>query len=308
MPKPVLHDHDGHVDDILSAVLLWMAPEIDLQAIGITNGDCFADQAYSAMVKIATYLQLEGAEIAVTEDAVPNPFPDNWRKESFIINELPLFSEIEMRRSYQAKQGRKIESVFYDCLNNSKIPMTLVTTGPLTNVAPLLRDNPELKSKVEEIVIMGGAFNVPGNVQEDGHDGSAEWNIYADPEAFKATLDTKIPIKLIPLDVTNQLPVTKEFLGLLDESSDRSRGCKLALRLWSLVKGFEYYFWDTLTAAATIKPDLYTFKEMRVDVATSGKSMGKTSTSLFGGRKVQVATAVDKEGFESLLLNIFKSR
>jgi purine nucleosidase len=308
MSKPVLHDHDGHVDDILSAVLLWLAPEVDLQAIGITNGDCFADQAYSAMVKIATYLDLEGAEIAVCEDPVPHPFPDNWRKESFIINELPLFGEIELRKLYQPSRGRRTDSVFYDCLNNTRTPMTIVTTGPLTNIAALLKQNPELKSKVEEIVIMGGAFNVPGNVQEESHDGTAEWNIYADPEAFKTTLDLKIPLKLIPLDVTNQLPVTKEFLALLDANSDRSRGCTLALRLWSLVKGFEYYFWDTITAAYTIKPELFTFKEMRVDVATQGKSLGKTSTSLFGGKKVQVATNLDKEGFESLLLSIFKTR
>ncbi len=82
MAKPVQHDHHGRADDVLSALLLWLTPEVNLQAVGITNGDCFADQAYSAMVKIATYLQLEGAEIAVTEDPVPDPFPDNWSKES----------------------------------------------------------------------------------------------------------------------------------------------------------------------------------------------------------------------------------
>ncbi|HEY9786778.1 MAG TPA: nucleoside hydrolase [Candidatus Obscuribacterales bacterium] len=308
MSKPVLHDHDGHVDDTLSAVLLWLSPQIELQAVGITNGDCYWDQAYSAMVKIATYLDLEGAEIAASETAVPHPFPENWRKESYIINELPLFGEIELKKPYQPPKGRRTDTVFYDCLHNSRTPMTVVTTGPLTNIAPIFRDHPELRNKVDEFVIMGGAINVPGNVEEDGHDGSAEWNVYADPEAFKSILEMKVPIRLIPLDVTNQLPVTKDFLAKLEENSDRSRGCTLALKLWSLVKGFEYYFWDTVTAAATIDPSLFAFKEMKIDVNTQGKSMGKTSTSLFGGKKIQVATQIDKEKFEALLLSIFKSR
>ncbi len=72
MPKPLIHDHDGHVDDLLSCILLWLSPAIDLQAIGITNGDCYVDQIYEAMQKVATYLDIDGPEIAITEDDVPN--------------------------------------------------------------------------------------------------------------------------------------------------------------------------------------------------------------------------------------------
>ena len=68
------------------------SPEIDLQAIGITNGDCYVDQIFEAMQKVATYLDIDGPEIAITEDDVPNQFPDNWRRESYIINELPFFA------------------------------------------------------------------------------------------------------------------------------------------------------------------------------------------------------------------------
>ncbi len=63
MAKPLLHDHDGHVDDMISCILLWLSPEVELQAIGITNGDCFADQAFEALLKIATYLDLEGPRL-----------------------------------------------------------------------------------------------------------------------------------------------------------------------------------------------------------------------------------------------------
>jgi purine nucleosidase len=308
MAKAVIHDHDGHVDDLLSCILLWLSPDVELQAIGITNGDCYSDQAFEAMLKMATFLDLEGAEIGVMEDEMPKPFPDNWRRESYIINELPLFGANDLRKPYQQGKGRRSDVMFGDCLLHSRRPLTLVTTGPLTTVADVFRKQPDLKKNVNEIVMMGGAINAKGNVEENGHDGSAEWNVYADAPAFKSVLESGVPIKLITLDVTNELPVTREFLQRLEDQSQTSKASTLAAKLWSLVKGFNYYFWDTVTAAAAIKPELFTFKEMKIDVTTSGKSLGKTATSLFGGRRVQVATQVQKEGFEELLLSILKTR
>lgn len=307
MPKPLIHDHDGHIDDLLSCILLWLSPEVDLQAVGITNGDCYANQIFEATQKIATYLDIDGPEIALTEDEVPNPFPDNWRRESYIINELPLFRDNYLKKPYQQGRPRRIDSVFLDCLSNSRVPLTVVTTGPLTNMAKLLESHPELKDKIAEFIIMGGAVTVKGNVDEPGHDGSAEWNVYADPLAFKQIVDSKVPIKLVTLDLTNELPVTKDFLGKLEAQAENSRASALAAKLWSLVKGFDYYFWDTITAAIAIEPGLFTFRDVKIDVSTSGKSMGRTSQSLFG-RKVQMASQINKQGFEDLLLTTLGMR
>jgi inosine-uridine nucleoside N-ribohydrolase len=74
------------------------------------------------------------------------------------------------------------------------------------------------------------------------------------------------------------------------------------------VKGFNYYFWDTLTAAAVVRPELFTFKDMRIDVSTTGKSQGKTAPVFFGGRKVKVATDLQKDAFADLVLEIFRAR
>ena len=308
MPIPVIHDNDGHVDDLLSTILLWLAPEVELQAVTITNGDCYVQQAYEATLKMATFLDLEGAEVGLSEDPMVNDFPENWRRESYIINELPIFSDNALKKPHQTGRPRKTQSLIADVLSNSKSPVTIVATGPLTNIAPVFAERPELKEKVKEIVIMGGAIAVPGNVEQPNHDGSAEWNFYADPPAAKAIFDTGIPIRLIPLDVTNKVPITKEFLSKLDEQAETYRASRLAAKVYSLVKGFNYYFWDTLTAAAVLNPELFTFKEMRLDVATNGKSAGKTSSPFFGGRKVKVATDMDKDGFADLVLQIFRGR
>jgi purine nucleosidase len=304
MAKSVIHNHDGHVDDILACLLLWLHSEVDLQVVGITNGDCYFDQSFEAMLKIATYLDLEGPEIAVSEDCMPNPFPDNWRRESYIINELPLFGANDFKKPYKQGKRRKVEHAFTDCLSHSKTPVTVVVTCPMLNIANMLRGEPQLKSNIGEIITMSGALQVPGNVDLDGCDGSAEWNVYADAVSYKEVVEASPNLTIIPLDVTNQLRVTPEFISRLEAQSDRSKASLLAFKLFSLVKGFEYYFWDTLTAAAVIEPSIFTFKEIKIDVSTQGKSTGRITTSIFGGRKVRVATAANRSQFENLVLSI----
>lgn len=308
MPRPVIHDNDGHVDDILSSLLMWLSPEISMQAITVTDGDCYAQQSFEALIKIATFMDFEGAEIGFSEDPCPNPFPDSWRKESYIINELPIFSDNDLRQPYQTTRPRKSQVLITDVLGNSKQPVTLVCTGPLTNVAPVFEERPELKSKVEQCYIMGGAISVAGNVEMPEHDGSAEWNFYADPPAAKKVIESGLPITLIPLDVTNNVPVTREFLLKLDTQAEQFRASQLAARLFGLVKGFNYYFWDTLTAAAVLHPEFFSFKEQRIDVVSTGKSQGKTQTSLFGGKKIRVATSVKVEPFEQMVLEILSRK
>lgn len=308
MPRPVIHDHDGHVDDLLSSLLLWLSPEVDLQAITVTEGDCYAQQAFEAMMKIGTFLNLEGAELGLSEDPVQKPFPDNWRRESFVINELPIFSENAFRKPHQTGRPRKSQALITDILQNSKDPITLIATGPLTNLAPIFEERPDLVSRVQECILMAGAFNVPGNVDQPDHDGSAEWNLYADAPAAKSLLDTGIPLVFVPLDVTNQVPVTPEFLERLERQGDRYRASMLAAKLYSLVRGFNYFFWDTVTVAALLKPELFSFKDARVDITASGKSAGKTSTAFFGGKKAKIAIELDRDGFEDMFLSILRAK
>ncbi|MBY0359066.1 MAG: nucleoside hydrolase [Candidatus Obscuribacterales bacterium] len=308
MPQFAIHDNDGHVDDFLSTILLWLSPELSLLAVTVTDGDCFAAQSYEAFLKMATFLDVNGGEIGYSEDPCPNPFPDSWRRESYIINELPIFSDNALKTPYQTRKARKSSVIITECLNNSRGPVTLVCTGPLTNIAPIFEERPELKKKVESIVFMGGAFGVQGNVEMPEHDNTAEWNVYADPQAAKRVLDSGIPITFIPLDVTNHVPVTREFILKLDEQAESCRASQLAAKLYSLVKGFNYYFWDTLTAAAVIKPELFTFKDQRVDIVTQGKSQGRTQATIFGGKKVKIATSIKVEPFEQFILEVLRRR
>lgn len=86
---------------------------------------------------------------------------------------------------------------------------------PLTTVAIALEKAPEIEKKIAKIVWMGGALNVPGNVEkgiEPIQDGSAEWNVYWDAVSAAKVWETQIEIMMCPLNLTNQVPVTSDLV------------------------------------------------------------------------------------------------
>ena len=84
---------------------------------------------------------------------------------------------------------------------------TVLTLGPLTNLALALEADPSIASEIDHVVVMGGAFSVPGNVHLDAHPSAsiAEWNVYVDPVAAERVLDSAVPVTFVPLDT--QVPV-----------------------------------------------------------------------------------------------------
>lgn len=302
MSIPVIQDNDGGHDDLMSALMLWLVPEIDLQAITVSDGNCYVQTAYETLLKMAAFLDLHGAEIGYGDHSVINPFPESWKRQSLIIDQLPVFSEDTTKEPYQFGKPRTSQDIIADLLNRANSPITLVSTAPLTNLALVFQDRPDLKNKVKEIIIMGGAVNRRGNVRQPGHDGSAEWNFFADPLAAKVIFDTSIKKTLIPLNVTSKVPITKDFLSRLEKQGQIWRASRLAAQIYALAPG---YFWDTLTAAAAIMPSLFTFKEFCLDVVVQGRSQGKVLT-VPAGQTVQVAVDVKRHAFEDLLLSIFK--
>ncbi|MGI8484915.1 MAG: nucleoside hydrolase, partial [Thermomicrobiales bacterium] len=88
--------------------------------------------------------------------------------------------------------------------------LTLVAVGPLTNLAIALTRDPSIAAAYKQVVIMGGAFQVPGNVTATG-----EANIWHDPEAAQIVLEAEWPVTIVGLDVTDQARVTETMLNTL---------------------------------------------------------------------------------------------
>lgn len=296
----VLMDHDGGVDDYLATMLL-MTMELECLGVIVTPADCYIQPAVSATRKI---LDLIGcSHIPVAESTVRgiNPFPRLYRRDSFIVDRLPILNQHDtIQTPLVAETGQEF---MVQVLRDAAEPVTLMVTGPLTTVAVALDAAPEIEAKIQQIVWMGGALNVLGNVEkslEAGQDGSAEWNAYWDPLAAARVWQTQIPIVMCPLDLTNNVPVTSDIVYRMGKQRHYPLS-DLAGQCYALVIPQDYYFWDVLATAYLAHPEFYQLREWETAIVTTGLGQGRTKVEP-GGRKIQAMDRVDKSNFYSYIL------
>lgn len=297
----VLMDHDGAVDDYLATMLLMTMDHIQPLGVIVTPADCYIQPAVSATRKI---LDLMGrTEVPVAESTVRgiNPFPRMFRRDSFVVDHLPILNERETLQTQLIPEPG--QTFMARVLQQAAEPVTLMVTGPLTTVATALDIAPDIEAKIKQIVWMGGALTVPGNVSKDieaGQDGSAEWNVYWDAVSADRVWQTSIPIILCPLDLTNNVPVTSDIVYQLGKQR-RYPVCDLAGQCYALAIPQDYYFWDVLATAYLGRPDLYELTEAETIIVTAGLSQGRTKIQS-GGRKIQVMEKVNKQEFYHYIL------
>ncbi|RUS23081.1 inosine-uridine preferring nucleoside hydrolase-domain-containing protein [Endogone sp. FLAS-F59071] len=313
VPKKTLVwlDCDPGHDDAMAIILAGYHPSIELLGISTVHGNqTLPKTTYNA----ASFLKASGLRhlkvvpgqaaplvkfpIVANEihgdsgldgsTLLPNPDPSTiLHSEKAVVYMAQLF----------AKQPRKI---------------TLVATGPLTNVALLLTLYPEVKSKIDKIVLMGGAIG-PGNRTP-----VAEFNIVVDPEAAHIVLHSGLPIHMIPLDVTHRAIVTGEVLTQLRSTcAPDSKFCQLLVDLllfyyetYKAVFGFKEGppLHDPCAVAYVIDPSIFEVRDMRVEVVThDGHACGQTICDIYNlsphFKNVQMAVNIDPEALFDLMLN-----
>ena len=302
MTRAVFFDHDGGLDDFLSLLLLLSYDDVDLLGISVTPADTLIEAAVPATRKI---LDLGGrSDVPVAGGTLEgrHPFPMEWRVDAYRVNDLPVLNQ---REGDPAAPIADVpgQELMARTLAGAPEPVTVLETGPLTNLAWVFDHYPDAEGNVKELVLMGGALDVPGNVQEPGHDGTAEWNIYWDPPAAKRVFDSAIPVTMFALDATNHVPVTPEFRRAFGLQYGHPFSAA-AGSIWAMTSGWEvavgkglpYFCWDTLATSSLARPDLCTYRDVRCDVVTEGPSEGRTLPTA-DGRTVRAADRVDADGF-----------
>ena len=185
--------------------------------------------------------------------------------------------------------------------------VTLCTLGPLTNIATAFNRAPDIIEKVQEIVLMGGAYFQVGNITP-----AAEFNIYVDPEAAEIVFKSGVPIVVLPLDVTHQALTTRPRVDAF-----RAMGTKVGDMVAAWTDFFERFdkekygsegapLHDPCVIAYLIQPELFTGRHVNVEIETvSELTLGMTvadwwrvtdrpANALFIGN-------LDAEGFFALL-------
>ena len=175
--KPVYFNHDGGVDDLVSLFLLLQMESVDLIGVSVIDADCYVEPAVSASRKIIDRYgapELKGLEVSRSNSRPKNPFPKEWRMHAFYVDALPLLNE---RAEVVTKEADKLAHLdLIEKVHASKEPVTLLFTGPLTDLARALDEDATIESNIEKLYWMGGTFLPDGNVHEPEHDGTAEWN------------------------------------------------------------------------------------------------------------------------------------
>lgn len=185
-----------------------------------------------------------------------------------------------------------------------------MAVGPLTNIAEALQTAPEIDAKIEAIYIMGGAVKTDGNVGISGvgiQNQYAEWNIYIDPVAANIVFDSGIPIILVSLDATDDVPVTRNFYKTLDKNRN-TPSANLAYELLTANLDFidsgGFQFWDPLAASVFTDQSIVSLEEIRLVVITAeGPESGHTRPDP-NGATIKVAMSSDRNKFEPIFLTI----
>jgi purine nucleosidase len=304
-PKfPLLFDHDGSADDFLSLLLVLTMEAVDLQGVSITPADCYAEQAVETTLKLLVFGQRPAIPVCVGQYHGVNAFPAEWRAKPRILNALPALINIEIAAA--VVDARPSPEFLRDALKAATQPLTLLLTGPCTNLVHALDLAPELVAKIARVVWMGGAVDVGGNVRTYNHDGSAEWNVFWDPLAAQRLLAYRLPLTLIPLDVTNTVPVNRAFLQRLAGHAAHPWAC-LAGQFWATtvdtIPAYEYtyFMWDVLATSYLAIPDAFQTESIEMDVIASGPSAGRTQRQPGSGQWVNVAQQVDPAAFYAYL-------
>ncbi len=304
MALPVILDCDPGHDDAIALILALASPELKVLAVTTSAGNQTPDKTLNNALRILTLLGRHDIPVAA---GAPKPLAreliiaDNVHGESGLDGPKlpdPAFAP-------QAMTGLKLMA---KCLRESPEPVTLVPTGPLTNIALLLAAHPELKSKIGRIVLMGGAAGA-GNWTP-----AAEFNIYVDPEAADMVFSAGIPITLCGLDVTHQAQVMDEDIARVRAIPNPVAQCVADLLDFFMIYhrdpkwGFAGApLHDPCTIAWLLAPALFHGQDCWVGIETQGRhTVGMTVVDRYGltGKpaNARVLLGLDRVGFIELLV------
>lgn len=185
--------------------------------------------------------------------------------------------------------------------------VTLCPLGPLSNIATALQRAPDIAERIQEIVLMGGAYFEVGNITP-----AAEFNIYVDPEAAEIVFKSGANITVMPLDVTHKVLVTPERVQAL-----RDKATKVCDAMADMIDFFERFdtdkygsdgapLHDPCVTAYLIKPDLFEGRFINVEIETTSElTLGMTVADWWGvsnrAPNAMFMGNVDAQGFFDLL-------
>lgn len=296
--KQIYFNHDGNIDDLVSYLLLLQAPDIKLLGVGAIDADGYIDPSVEACRKMTDLFNLRGDDLTIarSNSRAVNQFPHEWRMATYSFNYLPMLNESSKIDTQQAKLPAHLDMV--EKIKEADEPIALVMTGPLTDLARALDVDPDIEKNIEKLYWMGGSLDGHGNVAMVNADGSQEWNSFWDPYAVKRVFESNIPIQMVGLESTEELPLNDE-LRQHWASLRKYPAMDLIGQSYSLIVSIpsaELYLWDVLTTISALYPEVVETETAKARVITDGLSAGSFVRDP-KGREVTLVTKANKDLF-----------
>lgn len=306
---PVIMDCDPGHDDAIALMLALGNEKIEVKAVTTCAGNQTPDKTLNNALRVLTFLGIDNIEVAA---GAKKPLMRDLIIAPEVHGESGLDGP-ELPNPGFKESNRSAVEVIADVLRSSDEKVTLIPTGPLTNIAIFLLTYPELKEKIERISLMGGAAD-GGNWTP-----AAEFNILVDPEAADIVFKSGVPITMCGLDVTHKAQVYDEdiekFRGLTNATGKLVAELLDFFAIYHKDERFGFKgapLHDPCSVACIIDPSIVKTKKCHVDIETNGEfTLGATVVDyndiLKKEKNVDVGFDIDREKFIQMIYDSVKN-
>jgi inosine-uridine nucleoside N-ribohydrolase len=302
----VLDCDPGH-DDAVALLLALASPEVELLGVTTVHGNQTLDKTTANALRVLEFAGRSDVPVAAGADRA-------LRREQFVAEYVHGKSGLDGPAlpppTTTPVEHHAVDFLAETVLGSSE-PVTLVPTGPLTNIALFLARHPDAAARAHRIVLMGGAIG-EGNVTP-----AAEFNVWCDPEAADRVFSSGLDVTMVGLDVTHQARVGPAHVDRL-RGAGRVGGMVAELLDFYVRFHREAYGWDgspvhdAVALAYAFRPDLLETRRTGVRVDCGEElGRGRTNADLRGRMgwepNATVAVGIDKDAFISLLIERISS-
>jgi len=304
-PRKIIIDTDPGQDDAV-AILLALASPDEIDLLGIT---CVAGNVPLALTarNARMICELAGRPDIAVFAGCDRPLGRALVTAEHVHGKTGLDGPTLPEPQMPLQPQHAVDFIIDTVRANPPGTITLCPLGPLTNIATALARAPDIAARLQEIVLMGGAYFEVGNITP-----AAEFNIYVDPQAAKAVFAAGVPLVVMPLDVTHKALVTAER-----NAAFRNLGTPVGIAVAQMTQFFERYdrekygslgapLHDPCVTAYLLAPHLFSGRHVNVEIETTSElTMGMTvadwwrvtdrpANAMFMGQ-------IDAQGFFDLL-------
>jgi inosine-uridine nucleoside N-ribohydrolase len=286
---PVILDVDTGTDDALALGYAVASPRIELVAVTTVAGNVGVEKTTANTLAVLDWL---GAGDVPVHRGASRPLVRPHRDAVYFHDEGGL-GGAQLPPSTRSVGGDRGPAALIRLARLRPRELTLVTLGPLTNLAIALNVEPNLPELLKSVVVMGGAYSVPGNTTP-----AAEFNILVDPEAAEQVFTARFPtLTTVGLDVTERVALTRDDWDAVNAASTIPPPATLLREVgkfaFSRLGREQFSLHDPLSVAVAIDPTLIDVRELAVAIDFVEPERGRTR--IVGPGSVRVATSVDAQ-------------